>query len=144
MSGELVAVLAAGGLTYTYGLVRLVLSRPGRERARVSATWIGLAFLGWALATFFVGLWWGERGRRMDAYLEVGRRAHDTAPERAEIRRIPDAEEKAIAHLVDQERKQIISGLRNAARIEGRKVSKSQVEQDADQMIAQLTSSQGF
>lgn len=26
-------------------------------------------------ATFFFGLWWGERGRRLDAYRQVGHRA---------------------------------------------------------------------
>lgn len=137
MTGALVAAGASCALTFTYMLVRELVRWPRKERF-VSTLWIPLAFAGWILAALAVGLYMGERHRRIDAYLEVGRR---TTPHEAVLRSSEDAELRATEAQIKSERKALAEGIRQAARAQGQRVTKAEVDADVDQIMEQVEAS---
>lgn len=133
MTGALVAAGATCALTYIYMLVREIIRWPRRERT-VGSMWVALAFAGWMLAALAVGMYFGERGRRIDTYRDAGRRASSGS---AVMRSARDPEELATQEIIRSERAAIKNGLKQMARDEGRKVTRSQLEADIDQIMEQ-------
>lgn len=93
-----------------------------------------IAALGWVAAAAGWALWWGERGRRIDAqWRETGKPRLPGKPERASVRP-PSGEGSHIP--VEQDEQAIREKLVEDAVAEG--FPRDLAEQDADEMLARI------
>lgn len=92
-----------------------------------------LAVSGWALAAFFFGLWWGERGRRQDAQLrEAGRPIIKPPPAKVHDPTPPVGGDDLAADIGELREKEIQRAIAETG------CSRETAEADVDGMLSQL------
>jgi hypothetical protein len=95
-----------------------------------------VAVLGWILAGFGWGLWWGERGRRLDLAWFVGAMVPKNRPvPEPQVERMVGEEEEVVSQI---ERDALAGNIYREAAEKGQPITESEAEAEAARLLLEL------